>query len=228
MLMKDPKATSQSAWNKGQIVGQKRPFSLDDIFQIERFLQETQNWHDLALLSFGLDTMLRASDLLTTQVWHVQYANGSIRRVVPRRQRKTGMGVNPVLTHYTRQYLQQWITLSGKRKEDFLFTRTKPNDGFPIRRSHFAEIIKSWAIRLHYDPSEFSTHSLRRSKAAHMYWEEEDIALISRLLGHKSLASTIEYLGITQAKAEQASLRHSLMQGMDMSYLSLEKSVKKV
>jgi site-specific recombinase XerD len=46
-----------------------------------------------------------------------------------------------------------------------------------------------------------------------MYWAGEDIALISRLLGHKSIAATIEYLGITQAKAETAALRHPMMRG---------------
>lgn len=37
--------------------------------------------------------------------------------------------------------------------------------------------------------------------------------MISRLLGHKSIAVTIEYLGINQKKAEAASLRHPMVKG---------------
>jgi len=66
---------------------------------------------------------------------------------------------------------------------------------------------------LGHNPQDYSSHSVRRSKPAHMYWAGEDIALVSRLLGHKSIASTIEYLGITQVKAEAAALRHPMMRG---------------
>jgi hypothetical protein len=64
-------AIKKPAWNHGQIVGQKGAFTMNELAQIERRLQTQENWHDLALLSFGLDTMFRASDLLTTQTWQV-------------------------------------------------------------------------------------------------------------------------------------------------------------
>lgn len=203
----------RKAWNKGQIVGQKRAFPLEEIGLIESFLLEQENWHDLALLSFGLDTMFRASDLLTTQVWQIKYPNGPIRTLIARRQKKTRHVVNPVLTTHTRQYLKRWLEVSGKQAQDFVFTRTKPADGPSISRSHFADLVKAWAAFLGHDPQEYSSHSIRRSKPSHMYWAGEDIALISRLLGHKSIASTTLYLGITQQKAEAAALRHPMMRG---------------
>jgi integrase len=211
--MKASLPSKKVAWNRGQIVGQKRAFSLEDLAQIEAKLLHAQNWHDLALLSFGLDTMLRSSDLLATKVWQVKYANGPIRTLIARRQCKTRHIVNPVLTPPTRRYLTQWLAISGKGPQDYVFTRSKPNDAPPITRAHYADIVKSWALWLGYDPQEFSSHSIRRSKPAHMYWAGEDIALISRLLGHQSIANTIEYLGITQHKAETAALRHPMMLG---------------
>lgn len=200
-------------WNKGLVVGQKRAFTMDDLTEIERRLLVQSNWHDLALLSFGLDTMFRASDLLATKVWQIKYLNGPIRTLISRRQQKTRQVVNPVLTPPTRAYLQRWLRCSGKQPEDFVFTRQKPKSGAPITRVHYAKLIKSWAEWVGHNPQEFSSHSVRRSKPAHMYWAGEDIALISRLLGHKSIANTIEYLGITQAKAESAALRHPMMRG---------------
>ena len=208
-----PCRPQKKAWNAGVIVGQKRAFTLDEIAAIETKLLAEENWHDLALLSFGLDTMFRASDLLATQVWQVKYPNGPIRTLIARRQQKTRHIVNPVLTPGSRQYLQRWLDVSGKTGLDYLFTRSKPRNAKPISRPHYAEIIKAWAVWMGHEPSEFSSHSIRRSKPAHMYWQGEDIALISRLLGHKSIANTIEYLGITQHKAEAAALRHSMMGG---------------
>ncbi|RUS63652.1 hypothetical protein EGN72_03140 [Pseudorhodobacter sp. E13] len=204
---------SRAPWNKGLVAGQKRAFALEEIAQIEAMLLAQENWHDLALLSFGLDTMFRASDLLTTQVWQVAYPNGSIRTLIARRQRKTRHIVNPVLTPPTRDYLQRWLRVSGKAPQDFVFTRSKEAKAEPITRGHYADLIKGWATWLGHEPGAFSSHSIRRSKPAHMYWAGEDIALISRLLGHKSIAATIEYLGITQAKAETAALRHPMMRG---------------
>lgn len=212
--MKKMTSGKNSAWNRGLLVGQKRAFSQDEIAQIEAHLLKTERWHDLALLSFGLDTMFRASDLLSTQVWQVWYPTGSIRSRIARRQKKTRQVVSPVITEPTRLYLNRWLQISQKNPQDYVFTRQKPADAKPISRPHYADIVKTWATWLGHDPSEFSSHSIRRSKPSHMYWQGEDIALISRLLGHKSIASTIEYLGITQAKAETAALRHPMMQGL--------------
>ena len=121
--------------------------------------------------------------------------------------------VNPVLTVQTRRYLSRWLGVSGKQPEDFVFTRHKTSNAHPISRSHYAVIVKAWAKQLGHEPGDYSSHSVRRSKPAHLYAAGEDIALISKLLGHKSLASTIEYLGITQAKAEAVALRHPMMRG---------------
>lgn len=195
------------------MAGQKRAFTMAELGQIEALLLAQDNWHDLALLSFGLDTMFRASDLLTTRVWQVAYPNGASRTLIARRQKKTRHVVNPVLTSATRSYLRLWLQKEGKSQQDFVFTRGKGNSATHISRSHYADIIKAWAEWLGHEPSEFSSHSIRRSKPAHMYWAGEDIALISRLLGHKSIAATIEYLGITQTKAESAALRHPMMKG---------------
>ena len=204
---------TKTPWNKGLVAGQKLAFTIDEIAQIEVSLLAREHWHDLALLSFGLDTMFRSSDLLATQVWQVTYQNGTIRSLIARRQRKTRHIVHPVLTKPTKIYLKRWLEVSGKQPEDFVFTRTKAQNGAPIGRWRYAELVKNWAEWLDHDPNDYSSHSIRRSKPVHMYWQGEDIALISRLLGHKSISSTIEYLGITQAKAETAALRHPMMQG---------------
>lgn len=211
--MRLSRPSKKRAWNRGRIIGQKRPLALRDIRRLEASLRQKALWHDLALLGVALDTMLRATDLLALRVADVQTATGAIKPRLVQSQRKTGHVVQPVLTPTTRHYLAAWLSRSDKHSAHYIFTRTKPSDGAPISRPHYATLVKSWAEWLGYDPAEFSTHSLRRSKAVHMYWSGEDIALVSRLLGHKSLMHTVEYLGINQHQAEQAALRHEFLTG---------------
>jgi len=180
---------------------------------IEQYLLQEENWHDLALLSLSLDSLLRGGDLLALTVSRVTYSSGRIRPTIPTKQKKTKKPVLPAITEQTKQYLAYWIMISGKSENDFLFTRTKPKHAAAITRAYYAKIIKNWSEWLGLEPSEYSTHSMRRSKAIQMHEAGEDIAMISRLLGHKSIAVTIEYLGINQKKAEAASLRHPMVKG---------------
>ena len=195
------------------MVGQKRGFTLAQVQAIEAHLTQTNNAHDLALLSFGIDSFFRAGDLLQIKCKDICYPNGQIRRLIPRKQQKTKRAVCPVLTPPAQSHLQNWLKLSAKKPEDFVFTRGKDPHGPAIGRDAYAMVVKGWAEMLGLNPAEYSTHSMRRSKPEHMYQAGEDIALISRLLGHKSIAVTIEYLGINQAKAEAAALRHPMLKG---------------
>lgn len=207
---------TKGGWNKDLAVGQKRAFSLAECMMLEEILLSEENWHDLALFSFGLDTMFRASDLLASLAEQVTYPNMQVRRLIPRKQIKTKQTVFPVLTIQSQFYLQKWLAVSGKERPHYLFTRNKAIDAEPISRAHFAEIIKGWAVKLGLNPQAYSTHSIRRSKASHMYWNGVDIALISKLLGHKSIASTLDYLSITQQRAEKAALEHPMLRGPKM------------
>ena len=49
-----------------------------------------------------------------------------------------------------------------------------------------------------------ATHSLRKSFAQRLYEESSDIYLVQELLGHRSVATTQNYLGVNYATARQA------------------------
>ncbi|MEY7684147.1 tyrosine-type recombinase/integrase [Enterobacter cloacae] len=55
-----------------------------------------------------------------------------------------------------------------------------------------------------------STHSMRKSKPTIGYDNGEDIAVISKALGHKSLSSTLHYIGATQRKVDDFSDKYSI------------------
>ena len=55
-------------WNKGVIVGQKSPFKLKEIWAIRVRLQLQHRVRELAMFNLGLDSKLRACDLVKMRV----------------------------------------------------------------------------------------------------------------------------------------------------------------
>ncbi|MDA7426756.1 tyrosine-type recombinase/integrase [Thalassococcus lentus] len=209
------KRRNGAGWNKDRAQGPKSHFTRAQVQELIVQLSRSQNWHDLALLLFALDTALRASDLLTLRVVDVSYSDGRLRQKLARKQKKTGKLVEPVITPSTQRALARWIRSSGKGKQDFLFTRTKSAiSADPITRVHLSRLIKQWAEQLGKPPDDFACHSLRRTKGVLMYQAGERVADISRMYGHASEASTLHYLGITQMRVTEMCLRYDLGEGL--------------
>ena len=61
-------ATHRQAWNKGKLVGQKTPFKLQEIWAIRIRLQMQGRLRELALFDLGIDSKLRACDLVKLRV----------------------------------------------------------------------------------------------------------------------------------------------------------------
>jgi hypothetical protein len=66
----DEAATSATKvpWNKGKIVGQKAPLKLKNIWAVRIRLQLSHRVRELALFDRGLDSKLRACDLVRLRV----------------------------------------------------------------------------------------------------------------------------------------------------------------
>lgn len=198
-------------WNKGKAVGPRTAFKIAEVYKIGKHLERDQNWHDLCLLSLGLDSMLRACDLLKLTVADVIHPDGRVRHRLARKQKKTKHNVYPALTPATKVHVARWIKISDKSPHHFLFTRTKASDLPAIGRGRYADLVKDWADWVGQYSDDYSTHSIRRTKPRHMYKQGEDIVLISKLLGHKSIAVTLDYLGIEQDEVDAATLRYVML-----------------
>ena len=70
----------KAPWNKGKIVGQKAPLKLKDIWAIRIRLQLGKRTRELALFDLGLDSKLRACDLVRLRVRDICHGD----RVSPR------------------------------------------------------------------------------------------------------------------------------------------------
>lgn len=154
-------------WNKGKLVGQKTPFRLREIWAIRVRLQLQDRVRDLALFNLGIDSKLRACDLVQLRVREV--SNGE--RVAARAkvmQQKTGQPVQFEMTGPTRLAVETWIATAQLKPGDFLFP-SRVHESPHIGTRQYARIVDGWVEEIGLDSTTYGTHSMRRTKASLIY-----------------------------------------------------------
>jgi hypothetical protein len=96
------------AWNKGRIVGQKRPLLPKHVWAIRVRLEITGNHRDLALFNLAIDSKLRGCDLVCLKVADV-FAAGQVKERAWVIQSKTQKPVRFEITDGTRKSLLRWM-----------------------------------------------------------------------------------------------------------------------
>ena len=181
-------------WNKGKIVGQKAPLKLKDIWAIRIRLQLGHRTRELALFDLGLDSKLRACDLVRLRVRDICHGD----RVSPRAivmQQKTARPVQFEITPPTRDAVTTWIKEAKLVNDDFLFL-SRVHESPHLGTRQYARILNSWIEEIGLDPTAYGTHTIRRTKASLIYRRTKNIRAVQLLLGHSKLESTVRYLGI--------------------------------
>lgn len=181
-------------WNKGKFVGQKTPFRLKDIWAIRVRLQLQERTRELALFNLGIDSKLRACDLVKIKVRDISHGDNVAARATVRQQ-KTGRPVQFEMTGATRQAVQEWIGKAGLTLADYLFP-SRVHGSAHLGTRQYSRIVHSWASDIGLDSAAFGTHSIRRTKASLIYRRTHNLRAVQLLLGHAKLESTVRYLGI--------------------------------
>lgn len=180
-------------WNKGQLIGQKRPLRPKDVWSIRARLEIDDRARDLALFNLAIDSKLRASDLVSLKIEDVQIG-GRIRERAIIVQQKTGRPVQFELTDSTRKALQPWLAHRASMT-GFLFPGQKRKQSHLSTRQ-YARLVHSWVAEAGLDSPSYGTHSMRRTKVAQIYRKTGNLRAVQLLLGHRKLESTVRYLGI--------------------------------
>jgi integrase len=181
-------------WNKGKLVGQKAPFKLKEIWAIRVRLQLEHRTRELALFDLGLDSKLRACDLVKLRVRDICHGE----RVAPRAivmQQKTSRPVQFEITAPTQEAVTAWIKSANLRSEDYLFP-SRIHESPHLGTRQYARIVDGWVEEIGLDPAAYGTHSMRRTKASLIYRRTKNLRAVQLLLGHTKLESTVRYLGI--------------------------------
>ena len=185
---------AKAPWNKGRLIGQKRPLKPKDVWAIRVRLQLEDRKRDLALFNLAIDSKLRGCDLVSLQVEDV-CVGGRVRDRATVIQKKTGRPVQFEITEQTRASIRDWVSEGNLKNGDYLFPSCRRGQP-PLSTRQYARIVHAWVESAGLDGSAYGTHSMRRTKAAQIYRKTGNLRAVQLLLGHTKLESTVRYLGI--------------------------------
>lgn len=185
--MNDNEAASSSTpsrrppWNKGKLIGAKPPLRPSHVWSIRTKLQMAGRARDLALFNLALDSKLRGCDVVAVRVDDVAPNGYTLDRATVR-QKKTGRSVRFELTEQTRQAIDEYLKVTGRKAGDFLFAgRGGSERGLTTRQ--YARLVGEWIASIGLDPLKFGTHSMRRTKATLIYRRTGNLRAVQLLLG---------------------------------------------
>jgi len=160
-------AIAHTSWNKGKLIGQKAPFKISEIWAIRSRLQLENRTRELALFNLGLDSKLRACDLMKLHVQDICHGDRVAARAMVM-QKNPSRPVQFEISESTRTAVNAWITSAHLRASDFLFpSRIHKSPHLGTRQ--YARIVDGWVSKIGLDPCNYGTHSMRRTKATLIY-----------------------------------------------------------
>ena len=121
-------------WNKGKLIGPKPPLRSKHVWAIRTSLQVEGRIRDLAMFNLAVDSKLRGCDVVALKVDDVAPRGYAIDRATVR-QKKTGRPVKFELTDQTREAIDDYLKVSGKRLGEELATK----HARPVARSERTE-----------------------------------------------------------------------------------------
>ena len=192
--MESTQVHHHNAWNKGKLVGQKAPFKLKEIWSIRVRLEMQGRLRELVLFDLGIDSKLRACDLLSLRVCDVCHGDRVAARAIVLQQ-KTQRPVQFEITTPTREVVAARIKKAGLKSDSYLFpSRVQESPHLGTRQ--YARIVDGWVEEIGLDSTAYGTHSMRRTKPTLIYRRTKNLRAVQLLLGHTKLESTVRYLGI--------------------------------
>ena len=142
------KPSRRVPWNKGKLVGAKPPLRPSHVWSIRTKLQMGDKKRDLALFNLAIDSKLRGCDVVAVRVDDVAPSGYSMDRATIR-QKKTGRPVRFEVTDQTRQALDDYLRLTGRKPGQFLFSGRGNKGGLTTRQ--YARLVQEWVASIGLD-----------------------------------------------------------------------------
>ena len=149
-------------WNKGRIVGQKRPLMPKHVWAIRVRLEIAENHRDLALFHLAIDSKLRGCDLVNLKVADV-YAVGQVKERASIIQSKIQKPVKFEITEGTRKSLLRWMEEPLMIGSEYLWPG-RFHESIHISTRQYARPVRDWVKSIGLEPSACGTHSMRRTE----------------------------------------------------------------
>lgn len=175
-----------------------------DIQLIKKLLAD--NLRDLAIFTLGINTNLRAGDLLRITVGQIRHLRPGEHFIV--REKKTGKLRDITINETVYKALQGLLnSFSSSRPGDgdFLFQSRKGKQALCV--SYLNSLVKSWCKEINLKGN-YGSHTLRKTFGyIHRTVFNTDIPTLMEMFNHSSQKQTLAYLGIQPSEIKDAYLR---------------------
>lgn len=176
---------------KGSVIVVEPLRSLEDVARVKAVLSKDPR--NLALFTLGVNTNLRAGDLLSLKVSDINWDKEELILREEKTDKRRHIALSPGVMKMLLSYVQD---------DGLLFPSSKGGGQMTVQSLN--NMVKLWCLRAGIKGN-FGSHTLRKTWAFIQYKIfGTDLALISRELNHSSLRTTYAYLGIMPEDVRQA------------------------
>ena len=159
---------------------------------------------DLALFTIGINTNLRASDILRITV-------GQVRGLKPEehftiREKKTAKDKNITINKTVHDVVAKLLaTMPGADDADPLF-RSRKGNREAIKVPYLHSLVKSWCREINLTGN-YGSHTLRKTFGyMHRVVNKTDLPTLMQMFNHSTQKQTLNYLGIQAEEIKSAYL----------------------
>ena len=164
---------------------------IEDIQKIKKYL--AKNPRNALLFSFGINTGLRISDILSLDVGDVKG-----RDYIEIREKKTNKYKKFPLNRFLKEEIDLFV--EGLPSEQPLFYTQKH---CRLDRAQAYRILNK-ATQAVGVKERIGTHTLRKTFGYHHYKKYNDIVLLQKIFNHSSPSVTLRYIGIEQDTIDES------------------------
>jgi integrase len=132
----------QRPWNKGLLIGQKKPLEPKHVWSIRVRLEIGRSRRDLVIFNLAIDSKLRACDLVKLRLDDV-CSGVNVRHRAMIVQKKTGRPVQFEITEQSRSSVEAWLPMLRATGSRYLFpSRLHASPHISIRQ--YARPVHRW------------------------------------------------------------------------------------
>lgn len=168
----------------------KEPYTEEEIVALTK--EPTSNsfveWRTYTFICFMFDTGCRLSTALATKVKDIDFAGGYIHLAHTKNRKNQFIPLSSELN----KRLKKWIAMAGLGEEDYLFLNSYCEENAPISKRTIEQQVADYNNSRNVKRT--SIHLMRHTFAKNYLKNGGNPAMLQRILGHSSLATTNRYV----------------------------------
>lgn len=175
---------------------------LKDIKLIKKILSDRPR--DFAIFTLGINTNLRASDILKIRV-------GQVRHLKPEehfeiREKKTGKEKILTINRTVHAALQKLLATMPEAADNDPLFKSRKGENKAITVPYLNNLVKAWCAEINL-PGNYGSHTLRKTFGyQHRIINKTDLPTLMEMFNHSTQKQTLTYLGIQDEEIKSAYL----------------------